>query len=276
MTPTAGPRRRALLAAGLACALPPCARAQGAAETPMRVALVPYLPPRALLQTWEPLRLHLAAQLGQPVEMYSAANFRALVDSVRKRAQELTLVPVHLGQLLAREGTAQWIAISARYSDALLATTLPAESRWEGRRIGLADPLSVLTLIGRRWLASNGLTGRVAVVEAPNPSTLALWLARAEVDAIVISSAQIPDLAPLRDLPRLRTVTLETILTPGWQVPTEQPRPRRERLQTALLSYRPQDRGTAATAQWVLPDAAQLARFDALAAAAKAVLDGRG
>ncbi|MCX7902499.1 MAG: phosphate/phosphite/phosphonate ABC transporter substrate-binding protein, partial [Burkholderiaceae bacterium] len=192
--------RRRLLQAGASGALLLSARAQAARDPPLRVALVPYLPPRALLETWEPLRLYLAAALSQPVEMYSAANFRALVESVRRRAQDLTLMPVHLGQMLAQEGTTQWVAMSSRRSDVLLATTLPPEARWEGRRIGVGDPLSVLTLIGRRWIAASGLSDRVTVVEGPNPSTLAVWLARGEVDAIVVSSAQIPDLPPLRGL----------------------------------------------------------------------------
>lgn len=267
-------RRRALLAAAAACAMS-TARGRPVYEPALRVALVPYLPPRALLQTWEPLRLHLMAQLGQPVELYSAASFRALIDSVRTRAQELTLVPVHLGQLLAREGAAAWIAISARWSDVQLLTTLAEGDRWDGRRVGVGDPLSILTLIARRWLAEQGLTGRVSVVEGPNPATLALWLARGDVDAIVVSSAQVPDLPPLRDIPMPRAVTLDWILTPGWQVVAGTTPSRRQQLQAALLAYRPDDRGTAETARWIAPDAAQLARYDGLASAAKAVLDGR-
>ncbi|MCS6944699.1 MAG: PhnD/SsuA/transferrin family substrate-binding protein [Sutterellaceae bacterium] len=267
--------RRRLLQAGASGALLLSARAQAARDPPLRVALVPYLSPRALLETWEPLRLYLVAALSQPVEMYSAANFRALVESVRRRAQDLTLMPVHLGQMLAQEGTTQWVAMSSRRSDVLLATTLPPEARWEGRRIGVGDPLSVLTLIGRRWIAASGLSDRVTVVEGPNPSTLAVWLARGEVDAIVVSSAQIPDLPPLRGLTALRTMLLDWILTPGWQVPADMPAPRRRELQAALLAYRPEDRGTAATTTWVVPDAAQLARYDPLAATARAILEGR-
>lgn len=276
MTPTAGPRRRALLAAGLACALPPSARAQGAAETPMRVALVPYMPPRALLQTWEPLRLHLAAQLGQPVEMYSAANFRALVDSVRKRAQELTLAPVHLGQMLVKEGSGVWLAMSTRRDEVQIVTALPENADWRDRRIGIGDPLSILTLTARRWIAAQGLADRVRLIEAPTAATLALWLARGDVDAIVVSSVQRLELQPLQTLPALRALTLRAILIPGWLGLADVPAARTEALRAALLGYRaPGDRGTAATSVWERPDPKSLAAYDDLARDAEALLGPR-
>lgn len=267
-------RRRALWVAGVLVPLAPAA-ALLAQQPSLRIALVPYLPPRALLEVWEPLRTYLAAALGERVEMYSAPNFRALIESARARAQDMTLTPVHLGQLLAREKTAVWIAQSARRSEVQLLTTLPEGASWEGRRFGTGDPLSILTLIGQRWLTANGLAGRVTVREAPNPATLALWLARGEVDAIFISSAQVPDLPALRSIAATRAITIDTILTPGWQVPADTPEQRRQRLQEVLLAYRPADQGTAATAQWLAPDPAQLRRFDALAEAARAVLEAR-
>jgi ABC-type phosphate/phosphonate transport system substrate-binding protein len=267
-------RRRALWVAGVLGPLAPVA-ALLAQQPSLRIALVPYLPPRALLEVWEPLRTYLAAALGERVEMYSAPNFRALIESARARAQDMTLTPVHLGQLLAREKTAVWIAQSARRSEVLLLTTLPEGASWEGRRFGTGDPLSILTLTGQRWLAANGLAGRVTVREAPNPATLALWLARGEVDAIFISSAQVPELPALRSIAAARAITIDTILTPGWQVPADTPEQRRQRLQEVLLPYRPADQGTAATAQWLAPDPAQLRRFDALAEAARAVLEAR-
>jgi phosphonate transport system substrate-binding protein len=276
MNPPAAARRRALLAAAFACALPPGVRAQGATESPLRIALMPYLPARALLEAWEPLRAHLAAMLGERVEMYSATDFRALVESARARAQDLTLVAPHLGQMLAREGAAVWVAMPARRAEVQIATALPDGAPWDGRRIAVGDPLSISTLLLRRWLAARALTGRVTVVEAPNLATAALWLARGETDAIVLAATQLPELAPLRELRGLRTVTLDWIHTPGWQVRADMPAARRQALQAALLAYRaPEDRGTAATARWELPDAALLARYDDLAADAKALLAGR-
>lgn len=276
MNPRPATRRRALLAAGLAGTLPRSARAQGAAESPLRVALVPYLPPRALMQTWEPLRLHLAAQLGQPVEMYSAANFRALVDSVRKRAQELTLAPVHLGQMLVKEGSGVWLAMSTRRDEVQIVTALPENADWRDRRIGIGDPLSILTLTARRWIAAQGLADSVRLIEAPSAATLALWLARGDVDGIVVSSVQRLDLKPLQSLRALRALTLRTIHIPAWLGLADAPAARTEALRVALLSYRaPEDRGTAATSVWERPDPKLLAAYDDLARDAEALLGAR-
>ncbi|HXF45695.1 MAG TPA: PhnD/SsuA/transferrin family substrate-binding protein [Burkholderiaceae bacterium] len=269
-------RRRAFLAAVVAAAVSPSARGEAATEPVLRVALVPYLPARALLETWEPLRLHLAARLGQPVEMYSAASFRALVESVRRRAQDLTLVPVHVGQLLVKEGSGVWLAMSTRRDDVQILTTLPEGADWRDRRIGIGDPLSILTLAARRWIVAQGLADKVRLIEAPTAGALAVMLERGDVDAIVVSSVQRLDLKPLQTLPALRALTLRTIHIPAWLGLADAPAVRRQTLQAALLSYRaPENRGTAATSVWHLPDAALLARYDDLAAEAEAVLAGR-
>jgi ABC-type phosphate/phosphonate transport system substrate-binding protein len=202
-------RRRRLLRSAAASAavfwggVAPLARAQRAAPgRALTVALVPYLSARAMLTQFEPMRVHLAATLGRPVEFFTASSFAALLESVRTGQQPFTLLPMHL----ARIAVADWghVLVARSTLQSPVEVIAPRSLRLEGaaslrgRRLAVFDPWSLTTLMLRRWLQAQRLNGAVQLVGVPSISASAAALARGEVDAMVAAHGQSVDVPWLK------------------------------------------------------------------------------
>lgn len=207
--------RRSVVAALAAAA----AGARGALQLPeLEVALVPYLSSRAMLAVFDPLRRHLEVAHGRPVAFYTASSFAALLESVRQKRQPFTYMPMHL----ARIAVADWgHTLAARSTRESLVRLLAPRSlgisgtaALRGRTIGAIDPLSVTTLMLRRWLAGQKLQGAVQVVNLPSTNAAALALGRGDVDLMVAAQGQALDIPWLKPDELVPVATLGSVLTP--------------------------------------------------------------
>lgn len=185
-------RRELLLAlAGLAC---PAARA----AAPLRLALAPFLSPTGLLTAFRPLREHLARVLARPVEMVTAKDFRALMEATRRGDYDVVQMPAHLARLAMVDWRFVQIAGTVQTLDVLVLVKddgparVPADLR--GQRIGMLDALSLVTTVGRRWLAEQGLADGVTVLDQPSINSALFALDRGEVAMIVAGRTQLNDL----------------------------------------------------------------------------------
>lgn len=251
-----------------------------ASETAVRVGLVPYLSTRAMLNVYEPLRRHLEAQIGRPVEFYTAASFAALTDNARSPSQPFTLMPMHLALLATTDGGCLLVARSTQESNvhlwapkrlgALQGTAL------RGLRVAVIDPLSIATLQFERWRSSAGLDDALPTRVFPGLNSAVMAVARGEADLVVAATGQLRDL-PGQDLEEFVSVaTLGSVLTPAFVAQRDTPAALVAAFRSGLLSYRPAPRpaqgGGASSALWVEGSARDFEPYKAMAAQARLLL----
>ena len=286
--PTADPgtglsRRRALAAAGMLCTCPGLPLAQpGAAaplrEAPLRVALVPYLSPRAMLGQFEPLRVHLESALGRAVEFHTAPSFAALIEGVRRREQPFTLLPMHLARIAVADWGATLVVRSTRESPVQLLTPrslgLTRPEALRGHTVAAIDPLSITALMLRRWLRERGLDGSVRVLHLPSANAAAKALALGEVQAMSVAQGQ------ALDIPWVRPDALEVlghlgqVLTPCFVAHPEVPAAEVLAFRRAVLDFSaPASMRGASGAAFVEPGARDLEPYEPFAEQARRMLD---
>lgn len=199
----AGPQRRWLLAAALLAPWLAPGRAQtgtppeAGQAPPLRVVLAPYLSPSALLTVFRPLREHLSARLGQPVELFTARDFVALARAVRAGAYDIALLPAHLGWLAITDWGWQPLARTLGQTEVLVLVRdggpVRAPSDLRGRRVGALAPLALSSMTAQRWLRAQGLDGPGGAVfeSLPSINSALFALDRGEVGAIVATASQL-------------------------------------------------------------------------------------
>lgn len=251
-------RRRlaTLAAAALATAVgtgglvPRPARAQAA---PLRVALVPFLSPMAMLAAFKPLREHLARELGRPVELYTARSVPALIEHMRREPDDLTLVPAHVARLAGLEWGFTPLAGTLKRTTAQLLvrrdSALADVQALRGRSVGVLDRLSLPAVVAFAWLQARGLEPDRDVRVAPQAAIdSALYaLERGEIDALALAATQL-DIAPA-SAPRAVRVLADVGAIPGpvYVARPGLPAAEADRLRAALARYVP-DPGAPATA----------------------------
>ncbi len=213
---THDPARRLLLRRIAAAALATSAgriAAQPAGAPPLRLGLVPYLSARTMLALYEPLRQHLQRALARPVQLFTAASFRALADNARAGEYDLAMLPAHIARVAALDWQHPVVARLALPSAvqvlSLGSTRLELPEGLRGRRIAAVDPLSIATLILKRWLVERGLAPdrEVTLVFHRTLASAIIALQRGEADAVVGAPGQ------FRDAEAELSVTLQVVAT---------------------------------------------------------------
>ncbi|MBT9487047.1 MAG: PhnD/SsuA/transferrin family substrate-binding protein [Rubrivivax sp.] len=259
-------RRQVLLATAAGPALLP-GRLQ-ASET-LRLGLAPYLSPPALMATFRPVREQLSQRLGLVVETYTARDFRALADAVRRVEFDAALLPAHL----ARVAVADWAwAPLARTIAATPVLVLvrgagpvrtPADLR--GARVGMLDLLSLTAAVGARWLDDQGLSGPDgATVQTLTSINSALYaLERDEVAAVVAAASQLQGLPAQTPAGQRSLARVESIPGPMYVARPGLPAATLARWQQAWLALRA-DLDRPATAANAVPQALTAADLAAI------------
>lgn len=186
-------RRRSLFVAALATGL---ARAQ---PQPLRLGLAPYLSPAALLATFRPVSEHLQKALGQPVETYTARDFRALAAAVQAVEYDIALLPAHLARLAAADWRWQPLAGTIEATPVVVLVRAGGPVRdapdLRGKAVGALDLMSLTSAVGARWLAEQGLPETTLAV-MPSINSALFALERDDLAAVVAAATQLLSLPP--------------------------------------------------------------------------------
>lgn len=235
-----------LCGAGRALAQPAAAvqSAQGTADAPLNIGLVPFLSTRQMLGVFEPMRADLQRRLGRPVRFYTAASFGKLMSNARSPDQPFTMMPMHLAVIATEDWGFQWVVRSTMQSVVHLwvagagAVALPGPQALRGRRVAVGDPLSVVTLMFRRWIADNGLADAVQTTSYPNLGAALKAQQRGETDFVLAPEAGLRDALAGSELEMRAVLRIGAVLTPGF-VASPAARPADvEALRAALLAFR--------------------------------------
>jgi len=256
--------------------MPTLARAQSGlvVAAPLRVGLTPFLSPRTLLVSYEPLRLHLQTRMGRAIEFFSARDFRAFLEFARQPDQPITMMPVHLALMLVEDAGFKLLARSTLESPLALwappetLKALSAPGALAGRRIAILDPHTLAALKLERWRAEQGLQATLSMRPYSNLGAAVLALRRGEVDAVLTPETALRELSDAAGADLQRLVDLGAIPTPCWVAGPAAKADDAAAFRAALLSFQGAgDRSS--TARYVSAVPADFARWRPYAAIAR-------
>lgn len=242
-------RQLVAAAAGMLLLAPSTARA-----APLRLGLVPYLSTRAMISVYQPLRDHLSQSLSRPVQLFTAADFRALAENTRRGDYDLALLPAHMALLAVTDWRFRLVARVALSSDVQLMTLASASTptpdaadvvaRLRGQRIAALDPLSLSALTTLRWLNERELVPErdVEVLYVRSAASAALAVQRGEAFALALTGSQLIELPPELSEPLVRLATVGSIPTLSYVAPSSVSDAELARWRAALLAFSPAGR----------------------------------
>lgn len=190
-------RRRGLLAgAGWLClsALPRAAQAS-APVRPLQLGLLPITSTRVLIKNYQQVQTYLERELGQPVELVTATDFRTFQANSLQGQYDVIVTAPHLGRMAQLDAGYRPLA---RYRAMQRTVLLTARDRplknieeLRGRSISGPDPLTLASIEAQSWLQARGLragTDYTFIVTPTPPSAAQALLNRQAV--LTISTPQ--------------------------------------------------------------------------------------
>lgn len=138
-----------------------CLLLSGLSQAGFILGVPPIHSTRTLVQTYEPLRTHLAAKLGHPVYLESAAHFVAFHGRVMRQDFDFTITPAHFARLAEKDQGFRPLAQFRPDHDALLihATDrpLPGLDALRGQSLAVIDRLAITSMAAMDFLENRGL-----------------------------------------------------------------------------------------------------------------------
>ncbi len=155
-------RRRTILGAGLAWlgafSVLPCA--VGKENTPLLLGVYPYASTLALIETFRQQKRYLTIHLGRPVELYTASDAQAFVDTLMAGGYDIAISPPHLAIMAMERDYVPLMRYGAKLEPVLAVhrnSQLVETEGLRGRRIAMPEGSTFIRLVGIRWLADSGL-----------------------------------------------------------------------------------------------------------------------
>ena len=183
-------------------------------DAPLEFGVFPYLSARALLGSYQPLKVYLEEQLGRKVLFSTAPSFQIFHERTLKGEYDLVLTPPHFARYA--QSVVGYVPIGV-YSKVLRSVVavrkgpgISQVSDLRGKTVVVPDRYAIVTLMGLRYLADHGLRPDMDFkLQISNSHASAAYVvAHSEADAAITEVAtfqkQIP--AELRDQLRIAFV----------------------------------------------------------------------
>jgi len=184
-----------LSVAVIAFALPAWAQA-------FQVGVLPNLSPRVLLTNYRPLRDHLSAALGMPVEIATAPDFRTFQARTLAGEYDLVVTAANLGRIAQLDAGLTLIAGFEPPIPALLVTlkaaAAPSIEALRGKALAVSNPQSLVVLAGKNWLRQRGLSAGTdyELVWTRNEDSLAQALTSGSAPLAMMSAGELRAIRP--------------------------------------------------------------------------------
>ncbi len=223
------------------------ALAQQPAPAAFSVGVLPNISARLILGQYQPLSEFFARQLGRKVEIVTAANFKAFAEATRNREYQLIVTAPNLGRLAQKDSQWEPLASYEPLIPALLvgsaanaeSSVQAAVQQLRGKSLALANPQSLVALVGLKWLADQGLRQDqdFKVVQVANDDSLGTLLLNGEAPLAMMSMGEFRA-KPEAMRKSLRVVT-EMARLPGFLVMAnpQMPAADKERLKALVLAF---------------------------------------
>ena len=227
-----------LLALVICCGLNTRSSAQ--AET-IRIGIIPYLTPSVLMDLFQPLRLQLQKDLGQPVELFTAPDVRSFARRTLKPDFDIIITAAHQARLAQQESGYRPLAHFTGPLHAAVIVSRDSKLKQlddlRGKRIAMTDRSILVNIVMTKIFGDLGLGEKDFYFQPANSQNTALIsVAQGHSDAAVIAHFTL-DQSPeeqrnavrlIYRSPRLPNVTL--------LASAKLPAPLRERIRSSLLA----------------------------------------
>lgn len=168
---------------------------------PLEVGIIPYLSPRVLITSYEPMRLYLENALNRPVKIYTATGFKQFLLNAQHGDYDLVLAAAHFARLLELDQKYIPVARFAAINRTLIVTDknspIKTTQDLKDKIIAVPDLLSLATIVAFNHLRDAGLKSGTdfKVQEVPSFISAILSIQKGEAAAAVSASgiiAQMP------------------------------------------------------------------------------------
>ena len=213
------------------------------------VGVLPNVSARLIISAYQPLREHLQRELGGAVEISTARDFRAFHEQTLRGDHHLIVTAPNLGRVAQLD--AGWVPL-AMYEPGIPAILVamadnkdnnPAQLR--GKSLALANPQSLVALVGLQWLGNKGLVGGqdFKVVLTANDDSLGTVLRSGEAPLAIMSMGEFQ--AKSEAMRASLRVVQEITRLPGFLVmanPSMSPA-QQQRIRALMLAFPQTDEG---------------------------------
>jgi len=169
----------------------PAFAASSATVKPLEIGVVPYLSARALVTSYEPMRVYLEQALGTPVKIYTAPGFKPFFLNAENGDYDLIISPAHFARLLQKEQKFKPLVRYTAGGRGLVMTALnsPLKTQQDlrGQVIAVPDQLSLATIICMSRLHDIGLKPGIDfnILEVPSFASAILSVQKGDATAAV-------------------------------------------------------------------------------------------
>lgn len=168
------------------------AGAPQAQQETLRVGVIPYLTPNVLIALFQPLRLQLEKDTGQPVALFTGADVRSFARRTLKPDFDLLITAAHQARLAQVEGG--YIPL-ARFNGPLHATIVVGKdsplqrlSQLRGQRIAVTDRSILVNIAMSKILADQGIGEKdIQYIPVNSQNSAILSVARGDAEAAIIA-----------------------------------------------------------------------------------------
>ncbi|GHV08382.1 hypothetical protein AGMMS50229_16720 [Campylobacterota bacterium] len=166
------------------------AESSPAADSPLRVGIVPYNSTAALMQTHKPLRDFLSQKLGRKVVLYSSKDHAHFFQETLNGRFDVVLTTGHFMPAMIKKGFEPLLCYRSRLEISVVVrkdSDIKTIEDLRDKTIGLPDYLSLFYIGGMQWLDSVGLAKHYNIVEQASHITAIMAVASKRIDAAITS-----------------------------------------------------------------------------------------
>jgi phosphonate transport system substrate-binding protein len=227
----------------------PAAAPPAAPANTFTIGVLPNVSARLILSSYQPMREYFERELKQRVEIATAPDFRSFAEQTLKGEYQMVVIAPNLGRVAQLD--AQWEPLAiyepripgVAVSLASNAENSPAQLK--GKALALANPQSLVALVGLQWLRSQGLQAGTDfnTVVAANDDSLGAMLRSGETPWAIMSMGEFR--AKPEALRQSLRIVHEFARLPGFYVMgnPKLPAATRQRLRSLMLQFPSTDDG---------------------------------
>lgn len=178
------------------------AQVWAAAPKPLVMGIFPYMNSYAVVSKFVPVRDYLASQLGRPIQVFTAPDFRTFIERTQKGEYDIALTAPHFARMAINE--ANYVALATYKSELKGVVIVKRDSpirqlaELRGKSVAVPDKLAIVTMVGTQLLRDAGLQpdNDYTLVVTRSHSSAALSVLNGQHAAAIIGSA------PYKQLPQ--------------------------------------------------------------------------
>ncbi len=185
------------------------------AAKPLEIGIVPYMSPRILISTYEPMRLYLEQALGRQVKIYTANGFKSFLLNAQNGEYDLVINAPHFSRILQKENNFNPLLRFSPDSRALLVSAVngPVKTTQDlrGQVIAVPDRLALAVIVALNSLRENGFKEGTDFKILQVPSFPSALLAVQKGDAMAAITGQ----TVLKQMPQELQDSMKIVLDAG-------------------------------------------------------------